>query len=258
MDQSTTQNQIMVIRIQLSFSHFHPRAGQQCATPLSILSPCAVFRRNWSISSSTSSRLPVSMTMIGGSIVPTPYKLVRSSPRHGSRAPGNTSSIAYIFAWSRRPWFKPNAYQEDPEADFKLFWLSPEPPNYLTFVSIFRKSPRKPWVKELVVKDLTVKTRRPFVEAMPASRGWRVLPLAAGRHLTRLLKIIWALVAAGGIHISTELGISAYRRFPSHRFAYFRLILQSMPMLESLAVYGPSPSKTLRHLPQTGPEIQRS
>ncbi|KAF9038863.1 hypothetical protein BDZ89DRAFT_1035581 [Hymenopellis radicata] len=96
--------------------------------------------------------------MIGGYIAPPPYKLLPRARKH----------IFHHIYLRMEPSsvVQPDAYQEDPEEDFKLFWLSPEPPNYLAFLSIFRKSPRKPWVTELVVKDLTVNTRGPFVEVM--------------------------------------------------------------------------------------------
>ncbi|KAF9020109.1 hypothetical protein BDZ89DRAFT_1072491 [Hymenopellis radicata] len=114
---------------------------------------------------------------------------------------------------------------EDPEADFKLFWLSPEPPNYIAFLSIFRKSPRKPWVKELVVRDLTVKTRGPFVEAMTC--------------IARVESITFGGGSPSDPPVEDHLGVGSCGWYPYLDRTISIPSLCSMPMLESLTILWP-------------------
>ncbi len=123
------------------------------------------------------------------------------------------------------------AYLED---DFRLFWLSPAPPNYMAFLSLFRRSPRKPSVKELVVTGLTVKTRVPFVEAMSCMARVDSITFGGGSPSDSPL--------LGGAWYYPHLKRVRYLRLQAismPSLCTLSLLLNSMPMLDSLTVVWP-------------------
>ncbi|KAF8890573.1 hypothetical protein CPB85DRAFT_1441155 [Mucidula mucida] len=127
------------------------------------------------------------------------------------------------------------AYLEDPEADFRIFWLSPAPPNYVAFLSLFRRSPRKPSVKELVVTGLTVKTRVPFVEAMSCMAKVHSITFGGGSPSDSppFLGGAWYYPHLKRVRFLRLQAIS----IPS--LCTLSLLLNSMPMLDSLTVVWP-------------------